>query len=31
VEEPFTGRRFQIPLPSMNQAVQLQRLLAPSG
>jgi hypothetical protein len=31
VEEPFTSRRFQIPLQSMGQALQLQRLLAPSG
>jgi len=28
---PFTGLTLMIPLPSRNQAVQLQRLLVPPG
>jgi hypothetical protein len=31
VSRPFTGRQFIVPLTSKNQAVQLQRLLVPSG
>ena len=29
VIKPFPGRQFQIPLPSKNQALQLQRILVP--
>ena len=28
---PFRGPQFQIPMPSRNQALQIQRMLAPSG
>jgi hypothetical protein len=31
VEQPFTSQQLMIPLPSMSQALQLQRLLAASG
>jgi hypothetical protein len=31
VAQPFTGRQFMVPMTSKNQAVQLRRLLAPSG
>ena len=31
VGRPFTSRQFLIPLPSKNQALQLQRILASSG
>ncbi len=31
VGQPFTSRRFLIPLPSRSQALQLQGLLVPSG
>jgi hypothetical protein len=31
VFQPFTGRQFQVSLPSKNQALQLQRMLVPSG
>jgi hypothetical protein len=31
VTQPFTGRQFMVSVTSKNQAVQLRRLLAPSG